>query len=67
MKGELIPNDKNIKQDEYSQTIEAGLSKICHLRSGDTCPRCQTGKMEYDGLLNLTCIQCGYIIGGGFT
>ncbi len=67
MKGELIPSGKNIKQDECSQKIEARLSKNCQLRSGDTCPRCQTGKMEYDGLLNLTCTQCGYTIGGGFT
>lgn len=36
-------------------------------RQGDNCPLCGQGHLDYDGLLNLTCAQCGYAIGGCFT
>ncbi len=36
-------------------------------RSGDLCPRCQAGHLDYDGLLNLVCLHCGYTVGGSFT
>jgi len=34
-------------------------------RSGDLCPACQQAKLDYDGMLNLTCARCGYVAGGG--
>ena len=37
------------------------------LRLGDLCPKCHTGRLDYDGLLNLACPVCGYAIGGCFT
>lgn len=37
------------------------------LRAGDLCPKCRAAKMDYDGLLNLTCPSCGYALGGCFT
>jgi hypothetical protein len=37
------------------------------LHPGDLCLKCHTGKLEYDGLLNLACPVCGYAIGGCFT
>ena len=37
------------------------------LRSGDLCPKCREGRMDYDGLLNLSCQTCGYARGGCFT
>ena len=37
------------------------------LRSGDLCPKCREGRMDYDGLLNLACQKCGYARGGCFT
>lgn len=36
------------------------------LRAGDLCPACQHGKLDYDGLLNLACPECGYAQGGCF-
>lgn len=36
-----------------------------HLRSGDLCPQCQSERLDYDGLLNLTCPKCGFTPGGG--
>jgi hypothetical protein len=45
--------------------ITAALVAGVHLRSGDLCPQCQGGPLDYDGLLNLTCARCGYTPGGG--
>lgn len=36
-------------------------------RSGDPCPKCGQAVLEYDGLLNLSCPNCGYAVGGCFT
>jgi hypothetical protein len=41
--------------------------ETAELRAGDTCPHCRKGKLDYDGLLNLACPQCGYSLGGCFT
>lgn len=34
---------------------------------GDLCPQCQMAELNYDGLLNLVCPNCGYALGGCFT
>jgi hypothetical protein len=47
------------QQEEHDQTHE--------LRSGDLCPKCKRGVLDYDGLLNLSCPKCGYAVGGCFT
>lgn len=36
-------------------------------RPGDPCPKCGQAVLEYDGLLNLACPNCGYAVGGCFT
>jgi len=36
-------------------------------RVGDSCPACREGRLDYDGLLNLACTQCGYSLSGCFT
>jgi hypothetical protein len=36
-------------------------------RSGDPCPHCRTGRLDYDGLLNLACSDCGYVLAGCFS
>lgn len=40
---------------------------IQELRRGDLCPQCKQGRLDYDGLLNLSCDRCGYTLGGCFT
>ena len=35
------------------------------VRPGGPCPRCGTGRLDYNGLLELECPACGYVIGGG--
>lgn len=37
------------------------------VRAGSTCPKCGQGQLEYNGLLNLACKNCGYSLGGCFT
>lgn len=43
----------------------SALAESLQLRSGDLCPQCQTGRLDYDGLLNLSCPNCGFSPGGG--
>jgi hypothetical protein len=37
------------------------------LRAGDLCPVCAMGRLDYDGMLNLNCEQCGFTLVGCFT
>ena len=37
------------------------------MRAGSPCPKCGQVKLEYNGLLNLACKNCGYTLGGCFT
>jgi len=37
------------------------------LRRGDVCPACRSARLDYDGMLNLACPQCGYALGGCFS
>lgn len=34
---------------------------------GDLCPQCGRDHIDYDGMLNLTCLHCGYTLAGCFT
>jgi hypothetical protein len=36
-------------------------------RVGDRCPRCGEANLDYDGLLNLHCPRCDYMLAGCFT
>jgi hypothetical protein len=36
-------------------------------RAGDRCPRCGRADLDYDGLLNLHCLRCHYVLAGCFT
>jgi hypothetical protein len=38
-------------------------ARAAHLRAGDLCPNCQVERLDYDGLLNLSCPQCGTVDG----
>lgn len=49
------------------ETAPAEARPRGELRSGDLCPQCQAGRLDYDCLLNLTCPQCGFAVGGCFT
>lgn len=36
-------------------------------KAGDLCPKCQSAKIDYDSMLNLSCPDCGYTLAGCFT
>jgi len=37
------------------------------IRFGSRCPKCRTETLDYDGCLNLVCLNCGFISSGSFT
>ncbi|MBG0784161.1 MAG: hypothetical protein H0S79_03570 [Anaerolineaceae bacterium] len=43
------------------------LSPNVSLRPGMVCPRCGKGKIDYDGLLQLVCPNCGLTEAGACT
>jgi uncharacterized protein (DUF983 family) len=45
--------------------IEPEMCALRPPRSGDPCPRCGKGKLDYNGLLELECILCGYRYNSG--
>jgi uncharacterized protein (DUF983 family) len=51
-------------QAELSKRETPASAPIKRLRVGDVCPGCQRGRLDYDGLLNLVCPQCGYAAAG---
>jgi len=56
----------------YDNKLIEMIVEIESTQSYDTnnenpCPNCKTGKMDYDGLLNLYCQNCGYTLAGCFT
>ena len=50
-----------------SQRLEQPISLQQELRAGDTCPKCKCYLLDYDGLLNLACPECGIAGSGCFT
>ena len=56
------PEDGN----EITKSLMVDLA-VLEIRRGERCPMCQQGVMDYDGLLNLACAECGYALGGCFT
>ncbi len=52
-------------QDHQEETLQPPVN--CEVRRGADCPICGRGRMDYDGLLNLVCPNCGFTSGGSFT
>ncbi|MBN1536694.1 MAG: hypothetical protein JW908_08185 [Anaerolineales bacterium] len=65
----MYKNCQASEEPNVTQTDELKQETIILLRRGDLCPQCGQGRMDYDGLLNLSCPQCGYTntTGGSFT
>ena len=49
----------------FSLPVETTGIQTETLQAGGICPICDVGRLDYDGLLNLTCSSCGFNIGGG--
>ena len=58
----IICDNKSIEIIDETESIESQETGIENL-----CPKCKTGKMDYDGLLNLICQNCGFTLAGCFT
>lgn len=69
MKVVLEEISQHARKQPYCQAapkakVRPSAGKI-RLRAGDLCPNCQGEKLDYDGLLNLSCPKCGYTAGWG--
>jgi uncharacterized protein (DUF983 family) len=49
------------KQDEQAP------KSVSQLQVGNLCPACGKAYLDYNGLLNLICFECGYTLSGSFT
>lgn len=63
---------KMINQIDMIEQIEAELTLsfgefVNEIRVGGKCSKCSQGFLEYDGMLNLVCSNCGNTTGGCFT
>jgi len=45
---------------------QQGDNGLVELRAGDPCPNCKRARLDYNGLLNLTCPSCGDAFGSGW-
>jgi uncharacterized protein (DUF983 family) len=65
------PDGRNLSAYELSLVEPVpGSVPTVRARSGDRCPACGQGKLDYNGLLELACPDCGYVVsgaGGGCT
>jgi hypothetical protein len=48
-------------------TLDSPAVEPVEIRAGDLCPKCGQAEIDYDGLLNLVCPECGYTLAGCFT
>lgn len=56
----LVAGDPNLEAGK--KRPKSGTTAM-HLRSGDLCPQCRVERLDYDGLLNLSCPRCGTVDG----
>ncbi|HBX69360.1 MAG TPA: hypothetical protein DEH25_08235 [Chloroflexi bacterium] len=68
---EAEPTSERLSAFEMSINLEfqahAPSQGSTNPKVGALCPICQSAKMDYDGMLNLSCLQCGYSLAGCFT
>ena len=49
------------------QLDELKASSSSRVKFGEFCPKCLCGNLDYDGILNLVCQNCGNVVTGSFT
>jgi len=62
-------NRKSTTKQRSTRTTARRKTRSCGMpRPGQKCPQCQKGKLDYNGMLNLVCPQCGHLaFTGSFT
>jgi len=71
----IMPNSRTgtVKRPKVKKKLSkpraTSRSRSCRApHAGQKCPNCGKGKLDYDGLLQLSCPYCGHLAsGGGFT
>jgi uncharacterized protein (DUF983 family) len=46
--------------DLHVEAPDQGGTPVTPPRRGDVCPACGKGKLDYNGLLELECSECGF-------
>ncbi len=63
-----LDREKNITEFERIMENQSKFTNAqFEIRFGGVCPVCEIGILDYDGMLNLICPNCGYSAGGCFT
>ncbi len=68
---EILPDPIRCSTFEMSINLEFQIGthqqETATPKAGDSCPECESAKIDYDNLLNLSCPKCDYILAGCFT
>jgi len=66
-KNEETQRQSGLGGEYESQDQACWLHPSERLRAGTLCPRCQKATLDYNGLLQLTCPECGLTETGACT
>jgi hypothetical protein len=58
---------KAFEMDFIERDLGEDHDRNLELHPGDICPECPQGRLDYDGMLNLSCSECGFSLSGCFT
>ena len=64
---EETSSDQKKPRSSPRPVINLEIERPGELRAGDICPVCREERLDYDGLLNLSCPVCGPAAVGCFT
>lgn len=59
---EPMPSQTSLAELPVENSLPAYLRPF---RRGELCPNCELGRLDYNGLLDLECPECGYSQGSG--
>jgi len=66
-KSDQLEAKSEIKDDAQQKGSVCLIGPQKSLRPEMVCPRCKEGKIEYNGMLNLVCPNCGLTEAGAST
>lgn len=65
---QIEKNNASLKNQSIERTLEdASMYNRTRIQAGMLCPKCHSAKLDYNGLLQLVCPQCGVIETGAST
>jgi len=66
LKSMPVQQERELSAFEFSLVIqpEQNHKPILPVHPGMVCPQCQEGRLEYNGLLELVCNECGFSSNG---